>query len=118
DWCIQDDVPIEAHCSYSQFPNPQYGARAAPDGWAAVLDLDSRLRLNLGHCGGPWDMGVDDPTRPGASEWTQRVIRLLGSGRYPNLFADISDAAIVLDRDAGEAAQDKKVTERLRAVLG
>ena len=117
DWCVADDVPIEAHCSYSQFPNALYGARAAPDYWEAVLEQYPTLRLNLGHCGGPWDMATGDPARPGASQWTERVIRLLGSGKYPNLYADFADAAVILDRDAAEAEQDKLVTDRLRSLL-
>jgi len=98
DFCLSEDVPILAHCSYSQFVTKNDGACAAPEAWRVYLDQPGHqnLRLNLGHCGGPWDLKKNEKTH---TIWTKTVIEMLHSGKYTNLYADISDDSYVTDPD-------------------
>jgi predicted TIM-barrel fold metal-dependent hydrolase len=116
DWCISDDVPIVAHCSYSQFFRKKYGNRASPFFWEKALDQYPTLRLNLAHCGGIWDIDRDRH-RPGAETWTKKVIELLGSGKYPNLYADVGDDTAVLENTREDAGLEKRITDRLAGYL-
>ena len=90
EFCLTEDVPILAHCSFSQYVSKDKGACAAPEAWRAFLQQNGNeiLRLNLGHCGGPWDLKPNSVTN---TVWTETVITMLGSGKYPNLFADLGD---------------------------
>jgi hypothetical protein len=71
-FCLAEDVPILVHCSFSQFGQPSDGACAAPEAWQAFLGQDgyANLRLNLGHCGGPWDLAPNPLTK---TIWTDAV---------------------------------------------
>ena len=95
DFCLLEDVPILAHCSFSQFVTAAQGACAAPEAWKTFLQQPGHkdLRLDLGHCGGPWDFGANAVTH---TIWTDTVITLLGSN-YPHLYADVSDDSWILD---------------------
>ena len=63
-WCISQDMPLLAHCSYSQYPSAAAGLRAAPGGWQSVLERHPSLRLNIGHCGGLWSVPASASKRP------------------------------------------------------
>ena len=95
-FCLAEDVPILVHCSFSQFVQPADGVCAAPEAWQAFLKQDghANLRLNLGHCGGPWDLAANPVTK---TVWTETVIKLLGSCDYPHLYADLADDSWILD---------------------
>jgi predicted TIM-barrel fold metal-dependent hydrolase len=95
-FCLAEDVPILVHCSFSQFVQPADGVCAAPEAWQAFLKQDghANLRLNLGHCGGPWDLAANPVTN---TIWTETVIKLLGSSDYPHLYADLGDDSWILD---------------------
>jgi hypothetical protein len=115
-WCIEEDVPIMAHCSNSQGshinrskgpidPNdPHYvaenfGLRAAPEYWARVLEKYPRLRLNIGHFGGIWNLArtdlngsSSDQQRANASkDWPREIIEILENEQYPNVYGDLAD---------------------------
>ena len=100
-FCLDEDVPILAHCSFSQYVSlhPEDGACAAPEVWQRFLRQPghAKLRLDLGHCGGPWDF---DPNPQTNTIWTKTVIALIGSGDFPNLYADVSDDSAILDPDS------------------
>ena len=100
-WCVQEDVPILSHCSFSQYPSLAAGQLGSPAAWWTVLD-DPRfrtLRLNLGHCGGVWDLAPERAARvrgPARGLWPAEVIARLGAAdRPPNLYADLSDFSTV-----------------------
>jgi predicted TIM-barrel fold metal-dependent hydrolase len=114
-FCLKEDVPILAHCSFSQYVAlcPEDGACAAPEAWQVFLQQPghAKLRLDLGHCGGPWDFAPNSQTN---TIWTQTVIELLGSGAYPNLYADVSDDSWILDPNG---APNKKLMRILSGFL-
>jgi predicted TIM-barrel fold metal-dependent hydrolase len=110
-FCVDNDVPLLAHCSDSEYPylfdcaqrplapKDALGLRGAPTIWAQVLQDYPRLRLNIGHAGGLWDLSAHpDPNRPIPSRpWTPEVIQLISSA--PSAYADIADYSSVYDRD-------------------
>ena len=106
-FCLAEDVPILAHCSDSQAVSEASRQCANPIHWQAFLDRDAAhamLRLNLGHFGGPWT----------ANGWTETVVAMLGSGKYPNLYSDLSDADFVLPNpDPAERATMDRMTALL-----
>ncbi len=107
-FCLQEDVPILAHCCYSQYVSDKDGVCAAPEAWKVFLQLrpsNSSLRLDLGHCGGPWDF---------KKLWTETVFEMLGSGAYPNLYADLSDSSFILQPTR---ADKTNIINRLKALL-
>lgn len=58
DWCANEDVPIMAHCSWSQYPSKAAGNHGNPTAWKAVFTQTrwKNLRVNLAHLGGLWNM--------------------------------------------------------------
>ncbi|GLS18392.1 hypothetical protein GCM10007874_14090 [Labrys miyagiensis] len=100
-YCVDNDVPILTHCSHSQGPDDRAMQRAHPRYWRRLLDIPKfrSLRLNLGHAGGIFD--YDKPTD--SNVWTNEVADMLG--RYPNLYADVSDLAIVTATSGKDKAQ-------------
>jgi predicted TIM-barrel fold metal-dependent hydrolase len=115
EWCLAGDIPITAHCAFSSFTKPELGARASPFYWRNALAQFPRLRLNLAHCGGPWDL-EPDPHRPGAETWTAEVINLLNDQRY-NVFADVADNSYVLENSAEDRQRNTQANSRLRGYL-
>src|SRR5262249_55215663 len=97
DWCIEKDVPVMAHCSYSQFPSEAAGKRGSPDAWQAVLGNPRwrALRLDLGHFGGFWDLA-----KPRSNGWTETVVAMMAAS--PNLYADVSDYDAIVERTASQ----------------
>ena len=100
-FCQDNDVPIMAHCSFSQYPSREAGLLGGPAGWWGVLERWRTLRLNLAHCGGIWDLA---PKRAAAIEaktgeplWPIEIIARLGTPAYPNLYADLADFDGVLE---------------------
>jgi predicted TIM-barrel fold metal-dependent hydrolase len=113
-WCVQEEVPILAHCSDSQAPSADAGLRGGPKGWrdAVAIDGVSSLRLNLGHLGGLWDLA-----KPSHNDWTQSVVQIIADPGN-NLYADISDYASILHRPAtSDAADDKAVSSAVTGFL-
>ena len=94
-YCAAGEVPILTHAS----PSNEYavGLRflAEPVRWAPVLERFPTLRLNLGHFGG--DLRA----------WTEGVVALME--RYPNVYADLSNSALVYD---------DRYAAQLQALLG
>ena len=95
-WCVDEEVPLMAHCSFSQYPSRAAGRRGGPKGWQTVLDQPrwKTLRLNLAHCGGVWNLAPDHAaqiTAEAGGAWPIEVIDMLGQPDYPNLYADLAD---------------------------
>jgi uncharacterized protein len=67
-----------------------------PDAYRPILDKHPRLRLCLAHFGGagdwdsylkhPWDRQTDNAEK----SWLAKILELIRSGRYPNLWTDIA----------------------------
>jgi predicted TIM-barrel fold metal-dependent hydrolase len=104
-WCAAEDVPILAHCSESQAPSVAAGRRGGPQGWRDVLAEFPKLRLNLGHLGGLWDLA-----KASHNDWTQSLIPML-AGPDTNLYSDVSDYSSIMHRlGTSDAADDKAVS--------
>lgn len=110
-YCIQQDMPILAHCANSEFPSgpddqaPRNAWGATPDFWNRALRKYPRLRLNLGHFGGVWDFGgaaranasaQDQQDQQTAQSWARDIVDMMVNQPYPNLYADIAFASSLL----------------------
>jgi predicted TIM-barrel fold metal-dependent hydrolase len=119
DWCIANDVPIMAHCSFSQYPSKAAGGHGSPDAWQLVFAQSKwkTLRVNLGHLGGLWDLVTDDGTAPDG--WTEKVVTMLADKNLPNLYGDVADYDRILERSNNddEQALDVRTLDRLRDLL-
>jgi predicted TIM-barrel fold metal-dependent hydrolase len=93
-WCVANDVPIMAHCSFSQYSSIPGARLGGPQGWWEVLEKHGRLRLNLAHAGGVWNLSADRAaqiTQEAGGLWPIDVVGRLGSAAYPHVYADIAD---------------------------
>jgi predicted TIM-barrel fold metal-dependent hydrolase len=100
-WCEKEDAAILAHTTDSQSAGPQYAERAEPKLWQAVLDKHPTLRLNLAHFGNfsqAFCPGCGaDPAANFGNTWEREIGNLIKSGKFPNVYADISYFWWVLD---------------------
>ncbi len=94
-WCAQNNVPVMAHAANSYGSVPGFGVRADPAGWVKVMEKYPTLRLNMAHFGG-FNRGGnrEHPER----SWGWTIGKMLVSASTPNLYADISSFAEVLQR--------------------
>jgi predicted TIM-barrel fold metal-dependent hydrolase len=101
-WCVDNDVPLMAHCSFSQFPSLAGGRLGDPEAWMEVLSKYPTLRLNLAHAGGVWNLAASAvahinaetaslPPSNGIAHWPNQVIAALGNPDTPHFYADIAD---------------------------
>ncbi len=93
-WCVANDVPIMAHCSFSQYSSLAGARLGGPQGWWEVLQKHGALRLNLAHAGGVWNLSADRAaqiTKEAGGLWPIDVVGRLGSAAYPHVYADIAD---------------------------
>ncbi|WP_432877208.1 amidohydrolase family protein [Kribbella sp. CA-245084] len=85
-WCVEEHVPITAHCNNSQYASEIYknAGLAGPGGWIDVLEkYDSlHLDLDLGHFGGAH--AVEQP-----DAWIWQIAN--AAARFDHLYADVGD---------------------------
>ncbi|MGB0084464.1 MAG: amidohydrolase family protein [Rhodomicrobiaceae bacterium] len=106
DWCAREDVAILAHTTDSQSANVDFGKRADPKFWLAVLEKHNGLRINLAHfgnfsqakSGGTYDLSLYPQT------WEARIAELIGDRRFTHLYADVSYFGWVLGTDSANTA--------------
>jgi len=99
-WCVANDVPIMAHCSFSQYSSVAGGRLGGPQGWFEVLQTYRTLRLNLAHAGGVWNLAAARAPairKASGGLWPVDVVARLGSPENPNLYADVADFGDVLN---------------------
>jgi len=82
-YCAAGEVPILTHASASNEYALGLRFLVEPVRWAPVLERFPSLRLNLGHFGGE------------LRNWTEGAVALID--RYPNVYADLSNSALVYD---------------------
>jgi predicted TIM-barrel fold metal-dependent hydrolase len=76
-----------------------------PDAYVPLLERHPRLRICLAHFGGAGDWGsyLDHPwhsgTDPATKSWLAKILDMLHSGRYPNLWTDISYTLFASDEN-------------------
>ncbi|TNJ34144.1 amidohydrolase family protein [Prosthecochloris vibrioformis] len=96
EFCIAHTIPITAHCSPGGFlVDSRYSAFSDPSRWELVLREYPGLRLNLAHFG-----GAD------SKAWQRKIVELILSGKYPNLYTDISYQGV-----------DRKFYEKLKVFI-
>jgi predicted TIM-barrel fold metal-dependent hydrolase len=94
-YCAAGEVPILTHASASNEYALGLRFLVEPARWAPVLERFPTLRLNLGHFGGE------------VRAWIDVAVALID--RHPNVYADLSNSALVYDDAAAS---------RLAALLG
>jgi predicted TIM-barrel fold metal-dependent hydrolase len=105
-WCIEEDVPITAHCNASNEAREEYRHFSAPQSWGRVLSRYDGLRLNLGHFGGgPRRENSEDPARL----WPEQIAQL--AAQYPHVYADVGH------HPTGDATLTSAYFERLRKLF-
>lgn len=100
--CVEHDLPVITHCSrggvYRKgWTQEQCDRVTEPDAYIPVMKAFPDLRICLAHFGGDadWNAYINigfDPEDPKARErnWVWRILALLRSGEWPNLWTDIS----------------------------
>ncbi len=104
-------LPVMAHCSRGGVQG-RHVVRARADrltdpaAWVPVLDAFPALRVCLAHFGGSadWRAYIDDGLDPDdpaarAANWQVAIRDMIGSGRWPNLWTDISYTLFDFERN-------------------
>lgn len=98
-YMIEKNIPLIAHCSPGSVNNKKISkteayAYAHPNNYPAVMDKYPELRICLAHFGGnnEWQKHLDEQIDLVNPSWMTIIKDLITSGKYPNLYADISYA--------------------------
>ena len=96
-YMVQKNIPLLAHCSpgsvnSKDMSKEEAHALADPYNYKKVMDAFPELRICLGHFGGigEWRRHLDEQKNVENPTWLTKIIDLMRSGDYPNLYADIS----------------------------
>lgn len=96
-YMVQRNIPLLAHCSpgwiYSkEITRNEVNGLADPDNYRRVMDAFPHLRICLAHFGGisEWCKHLDGERSSTNPTWLDKILDLMKSGNYPNLYADIS----------------------------
>jgi predicted TIM-barrel fold metal-dependent hydrolase len=120
DYAVEHRIPVMTHCSrpasvqYRGEPtermriDPMTGGRLSldreqlltfftdPDAYVPILDAHPTLTICLAHFGGAgeWEAFLDDPwdatSATGEKSWLAKIMDMIKSGKYENLYTDIS----------------------------
>ncbi len=94
-WCVENDVPVQAHCNRSNEASPGAKDGANPKYWRLVLERHPMLRLNLSHFG-----GTEAIARDVENSWAHEIASLMQD--YDHVYADFGFHDIALDADDDE----------------
>lgn len=96
-YMVERNIPLLAHCSPGVVNSREISieeahALADPDNYKTVMDAFPELRICLGHFGGigEWRRHLNEPRDTANPTWLTRIVDLMKSGQYKNLYADIS----------------------------
>ncbi|VEN72767.1 conserved hypothetical protein [Candidatus Desulfarcum epimagneticum] len=96
-YMVEKNIPLLAHCSTGSVNSKDMSrhdahALADPDHYRKVMDAFPELRVCLGHFGGigEWRRRLNEPRNPDKPTWLKKILELIRSGDYPNLYTDIS----------------------------
>jgi predicted TIM-barrel fold metal-dependent hydrolase len=84
-WCLERNVPVMAHTSYSFGPTFAHDECAAPAGWERALERYRGLRVQAGHFGGDSEHALDQEA------WAAQYVRMMGNPQGKHLYADVSN---------------------------
>ncbi len=94
---VARNMPLIAHCSPGSVNNKKMDineahALADPDKYKVVMEKFPELRICLAHFGGidEWKRHLDEFQEPEQPTWLSKIRSMMNSGRYRNLYADIS----------------------------
>lgn len=101
EYAQKNNLPIMAHCSRGGARNRDISRWTAhfytdPDNYKRVLTDFPELRICLAHFGGDeeWDAYLQNPwletTDAENKSWVSKIMDMIKSDKYPNLYADIS----------------------------
>jgi len=117
DWCVNEDVPIFAHCTPKGFQTSKNeGGNANPLHWSKALKSRENLRLCLGHAGGGRMGRSAGWLARTENEWATDdnyayvVVKLCKT--YPNVYCEMGYITELLANDA-----DGKVLESVLSNL-
>jgi predicted TIM-barrel fold metal-dependent hydrolase len=106
-YCIQESVPILAHCNSSNGSQPEFDEYASPVYWRNLLGQRPELRVCFGHFG-----GVDGLAADPEDSWAWTIAELMQSGA--DVFADCGYHKVALD--ASDAFKERYFTNLVRLV--
>ena len=96
-YMIEQNIPLMSHCSPGSVNSKDVSleeahAFAHPDKYQNVMRAYPDLRICLGHFGGisEWERHINTPRESDNPTWLTKILELMRSGEYPNLYADIS----------------------------
>ena len=95
------NIPIMTHCSRGgvknkKLPKHLTTSYADPDNYQTIMKDFPDLRICMGHFGGEqdWDKYLNDPwdndLPPESKSWVSKILDMMRSEEFPNLYADIS----------------------------
>jgi len=100
-YCEEKGIPVMTHCStggvrHKDMSKETTTGFADPTNYLSIMDKFPNLKICLGHFGGrdEWEKHRTEPWLPGEStsdkSWLGKITDVMKTGKYPNLFADIS----------------------------
>lgn len=96
-YMVQRNIPLLAHCSPGSVNSKDLSKEEAhsfadPYNYKKVMETFPDLRICLGHFGGinEWRRHLNEPRSIENPTWLTKIIDLIQSGKYPNLYTDIS----------------------------
>lgn len=96
-YMVEKNIPLMAHCSpgsvnSKDLSRDEAHALADPDNYIKVMEQFPELRICLAHFGGigEWERHINETRDPTNPTWLTKIRELITSGKYPNLYTDIS----------------------------
>lgn len=96
-YMVKKKIPLMAHCSPGSvnkkgISRDKAHAFADPYNYKIVMKTFPDLKVCLSHFGGigEWRRHINEPRNPKSPTWLTKIRELIKSGKYPNLYTDIS----------------------------
>lgn len=96
-YMIEKNIPLMAHCSPGAVNNKKMKKADAhkladPENYIPVMEKYPRLKICLAHFGGidEWERFIDQSVKDVRQTWLEKIVDMMKSGEYDNLYADIS----------------------------
>lgn len=96
-YMVEKNIPLLAHCSPGFITSKEMSKKAAqalasPHHYKKVMAGFPELRICLAHFGGidEWRRHLHEKRNIENKTWLKQIIEMMQSGKYPNLYADIS----------------------------
>lgn len=120
---VEKDIPLLAHCSPGSVNSKDVSiedahALADPYNYEVVMRKFPELRICLGHFGGidEWRRHLDESSEQEQPTWVSKISNMIKSGRYPNLYTDISYTIFNFQENApllNILLEDERIAEKV-----